>query len=141
MKFVVYSRREMESLTPPTVPYSIISINGTDQTPAILPINENCLGSLVMHFDDIEKEYPHLRYAAFNDNDATTVLNFIVPLVEEHGEHVCLVHCDAGVSRSQAVGAALCVIFNGNGTDGKYFSDGIPNMNVYRRILNAHFYK
>jgi predicted protein tyrosine phosphatase len=48
-----------------------------------------------------------------------------------------VVHCDAGVSRSPAVGAALARVFNGSDAElfgGRYR----PNMRVYRMLLEAN---
>jgi predicted protein tyrosine phosphatase len=47
-----------------------------------------------------------------------------------------VVHCDAGASRSPAVGAALARVLNGD--DAEFFAGRYrPNMRVYRMMLNA----
>jgi predicted protein tyrosine phosphatase len=47
-----------------------------------------------------------------------------------------IVHCDAGVSRSSAVGAALARVLNDD--DSEFFGGRYrPNMRVYRTLLDA----
>ena len=46
-----------------------------------------------------------------------------------------MIHCDAGVSRSPAVAAALETIFYGR--NDKWFEDCCPNVLVYRMILEV----
>lgn len=48
-----------------------------------------------------------------------------------------IVHCDAGISRSSGVAAAILKFFNG--TDEQIFKSGryCPNMWCYRRVLEA----
>jgi protein-tyrosine phosphatase len=47
-----------------------------------------------------------------------------------------IVHCDAGVSRSAAVGAALARAFSGD--DAEFFAGRYrPNVRVYRTLLET----
>ncbi len=59
--------------------------------------------------------------------------------VEEHLERLELivVHCDAGVSRSPAVAAALWRWLEG--TRGPFFETFRPNPHVYRTVMDALF--
>jgi predicted protein tyrosine phosphatase len=50
-----------------------------------------------------------------------------------------MVHCDAGLSRSPAVAAAIAKIFIGEDEDKPYFQRYYPNYLVYKLILEAHF--
>ena len=51
--------------------------------------------------------------------------------------NMIVVHCEAGISRSAGVAAALSLILNK--TDQYYFDHYCPNMLVYRKILNEYF--
>jgi protein-tyrosine phosphatase len=57
--------------------------------------------------------------------------------VEQHREQVgaVVVHCEAGVSRSPTVAAALCKGMGGD--DRRFFRRYQPNMHVYRLMLEA----
>ncbi len=70
----------------------------------------------------------------FTDQEAKRILNF----VDKYGKEVDLlvVHCEAGISRSAGVAGALSLIYNGS--DEYYFKEYLPNMLVYRKILNAY---
>ena len=50
-----------------------------------------------------------------------------------------LIHCEAGLSRSPAVAAALLYIHYGRGSDAWYFNTKTPNMLVYRTILKEYY--
>jgi len=47
-----------------------------------------------------------------------------------------LIHCDAGVSRSRAVAAALSWVYNGE--DLEHFKKGSPNPTIYKVLLNEY---
>jgi len=67
----------------------------------------------------------------FTPENADQILDF----VEEMWDKVdlFLVHCEAGISRSPAVAAALCKIKHGH--DKHYFDNYTPNRLVYRTLL------
>lgn len=67
------------------------------------------------------------------DEDAKKVAEF----VEAHQDIFILVHCDAGISRSAGVAAAILKHYTGD--DSKVFQSGrhYPNMWCYRKTLNA----
>jgi len=70
----------------------------------------------------------------FTDQQAKQILQFI----NKYGKDVDLivVHCEAGISRSAGVAGALSLIYNGS--DQYYFDNYLPNMLVYRKILNMY---
>jgi len=116
-------------------PWACISIATFDDTWP--PIDEtNREGLLRMFFDDVD--IPKYRNS-FSEEQAQHVLGFYEEMVEK-GVEVMMVHCEAGISRSSGVVAALSKIFEGD--DSYYFSDKSPyhpNRLVYRSILEAHF--
>ncbi len=67
------------------------------------------------------------------DEDARRVAEF----VEAHKDAFILVHCDAGISRSAGVAAAILKHYTGD--DSRVFKSGrhYPNMWCYRKTLNA----
>lgn len=73
----------------------------------------------------------------FGKEDAENILNF----VEKYKNKIELiaVNCEAGISRSAGISAALSVILNGRGSDMYYFANYCPNMLVYRKILDTYY--
>lgn len=70
----------------------------------------------------------------FNERDAEQILDFVDAFKDSVDTIVC--QCEAGISRSAGVAGALAKIYNGN--DQYYFDNYIPNMRVYRTILNKY---
>lgn len=68
-----------------------------------------------------------------SDEDAEKIADF----VERNKNDLIIVHCDAGVSRSSAVAAAILRHYTGN--DDRIFDDYSynPNMWVYFKVLKA----
>ena len=68
-----------------------------------------------------------------SDDDARSVALF----VRQHMSERILVHCDAGISRSAGMAAAISKHLTGD--DGEFFYSGQyrPNMWCYRKTLNA----
>ena len=69
----------------------------------------------------------------FDESYAKQILDF----VKKYEEFVDLivVHCEAGISRSAGVAGALSLILNGE--DQYYFDNYLPNVLVYRKIINV----
>ena len=70
----------------------------------------------------------------FTDEEAEWILAFVNDYIEKI--ELIVVHCEAGISRSAGIAGALSVIYNGS--DEYYFKHYIPNMLVYRKILNVY---
>jgi len=70
----------------------------------------------------------------FDELMARKVLEFVK--YYQNKVRVIVVHCEAGISRSAGVAGALSLIYNG--TDQYYFDHYVPNMYVYRKILNCY---
>ena len=79
--------------------------------------------------------YGRTAYAndLMSDEDAKNVISFL----KRYPRSNVIVHCDAGISRSSGVAAALMKYFNGD--DSEIFDSGRyrPNMWCYRKMLNA----
>jgi predicted protein tyrosine phosphatase len=109
----------------------LISITGTDEKEVKLPINENRMATLHLKFDDISS--PKAGLVLFTETQAGKILD-VVDIWENDIDEV-IVHCNAGISRSPAVAAALSKIWNED--DDMYFRKYIPNVFVYNKILNT----
>ena len=134
MKFLVMSEREILKYNVKE-PHIIISIFSPSKTgKAFIPYRPNCLEILYLEFYDLDKDtgqFPYDRFL-FNHIDAKNILNF----VEKYRDKISLIicQCEAGISRSAGVAGALSKILNGDDTE--IFKKYLPNMLVYRTILN-----
>ena len=113
-----------------------IAISITDPNSEKVKIKNKPIDILFLQFYDLDKDTGQFPYSKFifNTNQAEQILNF----VEEYKDKVNLivVHCEAGISRSAGVAGSLSLIYNG--TDEYYFKHYLPNMLVYRKILNVY---
>lgn len=73
----------------------------------------------------------------FDFEHAAKIIAFVQGL-KDKGCDLLLVHCEAGVSRSPAIAAALHKIFVDN-DDNLYFKRYQPNSHVYKTILQYAF--
>lgn len=133
MDLYVYSRRALEAVQPHEVPHVVISITSGPEDLARLRRNEQCRGVLRLHFPDADVASAQFPEAVlFAPDHARMVWEFV--LAHRDVERI-VVHCDAGVSRSPAVAAALGRVLNGD--DAVYFAGRYrPNMRVYRMLLD-----
>lgn len=138
---LVLSRDEV-SIVAPQVPYIVISITDPEKDDALIADSSSQLAILRLKFHDIIgvksislEDSSSTNEIAMSQENAQSVLNF----VREHLGNVKLIvcHCEAGISRSSAIAAALSRILN---TQDKFFFDNYwPNRWVYDSILeNAH---
>jgi predicted protein tyrosine phosphatase len=166
VQFHVFSRHGVESLRPLSVPHLFISIRTPgDPNEARLPVNHLTRGVLRLQFHDLDRvpkeplpligvppeswaaQFPATADTLFNERTARQVLDFVrAHLIQdqafaarqrpEMAVQAIVVHCDAGLSRSPAVAAALTRgLFEQD--DSHWFKTKAPNMLVYRRLLNA----
>jgi predicted protein tyrosine phosphatase len=140
MKLLVRSRQAVEELALPEEPHLVISIRTPgDPREVKLPETGKTIGVLRLEFDDLEREVPLLGWSGrplqlFDGPMASDVFRF----VGEHPEAETIVtHCDAGVSRSAAVAAALAKTLFG-GDDSVWWTTKVPNRLVYRVMVNEH---
>lgn len=112
----------------------IVSINTPRECYKTSPFGneENgVLSVLRLCFDDVDKK----TINCMNANHARVIKDFIAGF-SDRDDLAVIVHCDAGVSRSAGVAAALSKYYNGD--DSYFFDSGIyrPNMLCYRTMLN-----
>jgi predicted protein tyrosine phosphatase len=99
---------------------------------------ENRVGLLQVDFWDLTSVCKKMPDGGmFDEARARQILDFVFPLWEDID--VLLVHCEAGVSRSPAVAAALSVIAFGPRSDLDYFRKFVPNTHVYRVLLKTYY--
>lgn len=135
MDIFVYSRSALDAARPHEVPHVIISITSSRDDVARLRSNVMCRGVLRLAFPDAEAASSlHMDANLFSREQAEEVWGF----VHQHLLEVrrIIVHCDAGLSRSPAVGAALARVLKGD--DAEFFGGRYrPNMRVYRMLLET----
>jgi predicted protein tyrosine phosphatase len=134
-QFVVHSRPGVERMDPPSEPFAIISITSGPTDQAVLPEGDRCQGILRLSFLDIEDSLGDwVEDGLFSDRQAHQIWDFA--LRHAPGVQWFVVHCDAGMSRSPAVAAALA---HGLGLDPRpFFFQFVPNMHVYRTMVDVY---
>ena len=114
---------------------AIISITDTDKADVIFEKNEinGIRAILKLKFDDVERDSKDLH--CITKEDAENIVKFVNKNKSKVDKFI--VHCEAGVSRSAGVGAAIMKALNGD--DWVVFNNPImcPNMKCYRTVLNA----
>lgn len=113
--------------------WACISIHDPAHYPPKIP-KDNCVDLLVMEFDDIEFEQPGEEGRGITSQQALEMLNF----AQQHWHNIdlLLIHCNAGWSRSPAVGMILSEIYQPEYAEyfGQLFS---PNKMVCE-AMNEH---
>ena len=114
---------------------AIISITDTDKADVIFDKNETngIRAVLRLKFDDVERDYKNEH--CITKEDAENIVKFVNKNKNKVDKFI--VHCEAGVSRSAGVGAAIMKALNGDDWD--VFKNPLkcPNMKCYRMVLNA----
>lgn len=144
MKIVIKDRSGAEGFTCDE-PWAAISISTyTNRLPYISPINR--IGLCQVVFADVQS-FDHLEYInSFSPNEekaqifshvhAEEIITFFKDIKDK--VNVLLIHCEAGFSRSPAVGAALTKLFLGD--DSEFFENYSPNTRVYKGIIRWEKY-
>jgi predicted protein tyrosine phosphatase len=127
MNFQVLSRANVATVIP-ELPHLLISITDVNSEEAILADAPNRLGVLRLQFADSDEGGETL---------SPEMATRIVAAVRQDQESIKLVvcHCEAGVSRSAGVAAALSRWLNDD--DKVFYAHFYPNSHVYRTVLNA----
>lgn len=113
------------------VPWAAISVSSDPEFFANLE-EENRQGLLQLCFLDVNL----IHEASFKASHANQIIDFtfyMLPRIE-----CLLVHCEAGVSRSPAIAAAISVMLWGENTDRIYFKNYTPNTFVYSKLLETY---
>lgn len=112
----------------------IISIRSPKTNKSIIPYRPNCLDILYLDFHDLDGvHFPSSAdYKLISSLDAEKVWEFVNVYKDKISLIIC--QCEAGISRSAGVAAALSKVLNNRDTE--FFKKYLPNMLVYRTILN-----
>lgn len=121
-------------------PWAVISVS-THRSEFARLSEDNRVGLLQLSFHDIANERisqtDAYRGLLFTKEQAKEVLDFVkevLPQIE-----ILLVHCEAGMSRSPAIAAAIAHVLWGPEADKVYFDKYIPNSFVYKTLLEVHY--
>ena len=132
MNYRIFSRPKAKrfsyNVEEPTI---LISISDVDRKPVQLQRSKNLLDVLRLSFEDVgsDGEFP------MTTEDGKKVIRFVNKYVNRVS---CIaVNCEAGLSRSAGVCAALMRILEGY--DGDVFSKYTPNPCCYKRVLEAFY--
>ena len=112
----------------------VISVTSPSSVGIKLPNQESRLNTLFMVFYDLDFPIPMDNCILFNEAHAKQILKFVK--LYKNKVYTILVNCEAGISRSAGIAAALSKIYNGE--DSYYFKEYIPNSLVYRTILEVY---
>lgn len=136
MKFRIMSRQSAESFETKDS-HAVISITDPTAENAKLPEQESRKGLLRLKFHDVDRELniPGVKIVPFSNEDAKKIVEFVAQVKDSVELIVC--HCEAGISRSAGVVAALKRIFEEDDSDILHLY--LPNMRVRWLILKAHF--
>lgn len=137
MRFAIMNRMEARRYTfkEHKDTAAIISISDTWEHSPHLPMRRenNVKDVLFLHFDDVESG-PNV----ITENDAEQIIRF-VDKIKNQNIDLLIVHCQAGVSRSAGVCAAIKKYMGYDDMDifenPKYY----PNRKCYRTVLNYAF--
>lgn len=130
----VFSRQNVEKFIT-DLPHIVISIRDPGSERVNLPDNPNCIAQLFLDFHDIDGEKDFTDHKTFSGEDAASILKVVgltFPYI-----NLIVVNCEAGISRSAGIAAALSVLL-GIGDEEFFNPRGPyqPNRWVYRTILN-----
>ncbi len=141
MKFTIKSRNQAIAGNGVRNPHIIISIFTPGDEPPKVCKNKYTKQVIQLAFDDLDgPPGPATQLALglpvlFGDEEAKAIAEKVKFWHDESVDFV-VCHCDAGISRSSGVAAALSKYYNG--TDFEFFNPPYrPNMLVYNKVLNA----
>lgn len=109
----------------------IISISDLDKDRIIFPVNPSILDVHYEWFEDDDANTPE----SISENQAAAIAEFAKKWNDKSVNVICYVNCEAGMSRSAGVAAAIARYFLGN--DEWIFKTKIPNRRCYRMVLDA----
>lgn len=123
--------RESYRLDAPST--AIISISDSNKNKPCFNKSQWLRTILFLQFDDVEKGENN----CITSNDVKKIVEFVKRNKLINNVERMIVHCEAGISRSAGVAAAIMKFLNGD--DMPIFNNGkyTPNMTCYRMVLNA----
>jgi predicted protein tyrosine phosphatase len=127
---LVFSRQKISRYQPDQ---SAVLISITDSAGHWPFVIENRYDKVIkLKFDDVK--VPEPGYFEMSDDQAIKIANFAKWANEQNNDIQIVVNCDAGISRSAAVAAAIAKYFLDD--DMPYFNGPYrPNILVYRKVL------
>ncbi len=130
MNISIMSRRDAKKYSY-RLPFktAIISITDPDSVDNSFGKSENLVAVLKLKFEDVCSGYP----GCMTEEDARKIVDFVNSV--EDKIDLLVVHCEAGISRSAGVAAAISRFKHGD--DSWVFDSGkyIPNMHCYKLVL------
>jgi len=119
---------------------SISTTYGKYETEPYMSKDNNVVDILRLSFLDADcpnDKDVYGRIAKANDLMSDEQAKQIVDFVEKYSNYLIIVHCDAGISRSSAVAAAILKHYTGDDSqifDSRWYA---PNMWCYYKVLKA----
>ena len=139
LKFLVLGRADIRTITP-DVPYIVISITDPDKPDAEIAESPYKRAVLRLKFDDATYvDVPGLEGFTLGNSieltevEADAILAFVK--INLNTVEMIICQCEAGVSRSAGVAAALSWILQDD--DDFFFAHYCPNRRIYHTILDA----
>jgi len=122
-------------------PHVVISIRSPSGERATLPRNDSRMDTLWLDFHDVDSTEEGQRALRMINSFGQEAKPFDAGMAREVKEFMVrnavattvIVNCEAGISRSAGVAAALSKVLMGD--DEEYFRRYVPNRLVYRMIL------
>lgn len=113
-------------------PCIIISISDLDKWPIAFPVNDAIIDVKCFTFED---EDDINNPESITRDDAEAMAAFVTKWANKPQSYICYVNCEAGLSRSAGIGAAIAKFFLGD--DSWIFRTKVPNRLCYRFMLDA----
>ena len=112
-------------------PHIVISISNPDSDPVVMKQCASRLDVLNLQFHDANDDSTEPDLVLFDRQHAQAIYDFVAKYPDNM---TVVVHCEAGLSRSAGVAAALSKLYNGN--DKEFFERRRPNSRVYSKLLD-----
>jgi len=133
MRFDIFSRKCVENYCTDEKHINI-SISDSKAPRAKLSKLDSRIDTLFVSFADSDRIGFDLSEGnLFNKRLAQAIWKFVDKYKDE--VDLIVVNCEAGISRSSAVGAAISKILNGDDMD--FFKHFLPNRLVYRKMMEV----
>lgn len=135
MKIKVFNERDIQKFKTDEK-HIVISVQEPNYDFVKLPEQKSRLDWLGFNFFDLDKDtgvFPYSKFV-FTSKQAKEIVDFVEKW--KNKVDLILINCVAGISRSTGIAGALSKILNGDDT--YYFKKYLPNMLVYRKILEEY---